>query len=371
MSDDIRLPASILLYHVAPFLEDRKTWNALVMVSKEVYSLSKDNECSSSSLGISAPWPHQVRLRITAGRAAWSIAFAVDFVACGTDERGQIQVWNKRDGRGRILFSDQPHHKRGRVHSIIVIHNLLITGSEDGAVVVWKDHDWSSAGNYFSVYKGGVTCMCAWFNNESGKVRIAAGCTDRKIRIFQLHEDIENRIEFQEDLAFPIIETTHRGPIHAICKLNQFLVSGGSDERLLVWDINPDHNNDIQLHKIPRQVHLPNLDPIRSFSVYNDCLLAAACGKTIILYDDSLTETKFLKGHHSNILSVSFSEDGDLIASACSDGTIRLWKASGEICLKEWEVHRSFLVCALAFQGRSLASVGTDGTIAFWSIPRL
>lgn len=357
---DVRLPASILLYHVAPFLEDRTTWNALVMVNKELYNLCKEENT------VKAPWP-QVRLRVTAGRA-WSVAFGGDFVACGT-ERGRIQIWNRRNGTTRVL---RDQHKR-RVHSTIVIHDMLITGSEDGSLLVWKQQDLSKA-YPFSVCKGGVTCMCAWSSDECRGIRIAIACTDRKIRIFQVHEILDEAIECWEDSKFPVIETLHRGPIHAICKTGEFLVSGGSDEQLLAWDLSSSSTDPEsptcslaapQHHRVP----LPNLGDIRGFAVHKETF-AVACGKTVLLYDNSLQQTKVLKGHYSNIRSVAFSHDGDLVASACSDGTIRLWNTSEEVYLDKWESHSSFLVCALAFQGSSMVSVGSDGTIAFWRIPR-
>lgn len=347
---DVHISASILLDHVAQYIGDRRTWNALVSVNKELYSLSKSARCGT---GTSAPWP-QVRLRLAAGRA-WSLAFGKGFIACGT-ERGLIEVWNSRDGKGRVLSAK---HRR-RVHSTIVLENLLITGSEDGTVLVWKTFNWELVAS-LNVCDTGMSCICAWTDSR-GEVRIAATCADRKIRILKIESGTFN---FTEDSVHPILETLHRGPVHAICKVGPYLVSGGSDEQLLAWDLHGNGDDNIP----SRIIQLLNLGDIRSFDVRNDAL-AVACGKKIVLYDKSLRKSKVLKGHYSNIRSVAFSPNGDLLASACSDGSIRLWKLSEEFCLEKWEGHSSFLVCALAFEGSNLVSVGSDGTIAIWSVPR-
>lgn len=352
MTTNVHLPLSILLDHVAKFIGDRLTWNALFSANKELYDLSRN------SISMSPPWPH-VRLRVADGRA-WSVAFGKDFIACGT-ERGRIQIWSTRDGKGLLL---RDHHKR-RVHSTIIHENLLITGSEDGSVLIWKTHEWAH-GKSLQVHKGSVSCICTWTDTPN-KIRIAAACGDRKIRVYSVST---YTLEFAQDPHLPILDILNRGPVHAICKVGDYLVTGGLDEQLLAWDLD-DHQqgSSSNTELTSRAVQLLNLGDIRSFDVKNDTL-AVACGKIIVLFNKGLRKTKVLKGHHSNIRSLAFSPDGELLASACSDGSIRLWKISNEFCIEKWEAHDGFIVCAIAFQGSKLVSVGSDGTIAIWGVPR-
>jgi len=62
-----------------------------------------------------------------------------------------------------------------------------------------------------------------------------------------------------------------------------------------------------------------------SFSPDGDTLASASGDGTVKLWDRSGRELQTLQGHSSGVSSVSFSPDGDTLASASEDGTIILW----------------------------------------------
>lgn len=71
--------------------------------------------------------------------------------------------------------------------------------------------------------------------------------------------------------------------------------------------------------------------------------------------------------HQGDVLDVAFSPDGQLIASASSDETIKIWKTDGTL-VATLKGHKG-TVNAVRFHpnGQLLASVGDDRTLKFWT----
>ena len=74
-----------------------------------------------------------------------------------------------------------------------------------------------------------------------------------------------------------------------------------------------------------------------------------------------------LTGHAGAVYSISWSPDGNLLASGSSDGTIRIWDATTNELVRAVETQQdSVWGVAWSPTGHQLASVGSNGTIIVW-----
>ena len=80
-------------------------------------------------------------------------------------------------------------------------------------------------------------------------------------------------------------------------------------------------------------------------------------------------ESNTLEGHKGAVNSVSFSRNGQTLASSGADGTVKLWDSHGKL-IKALKAHNDAIVYNISFSrdGQTLVSANADGTIQLWSL---
>ena len=97
-------------------------------------------------------------------------------------------------------------------------------------------------------------------------------------------------------------------------------------------------------------------------------LLASGGGRNVYLHDPGTgTLQRTLTGHTDNVMVVSFSPDGRMLASASGDRTIKLWNPQTGQLIRTLQGHTN-QIYAMAFSPTGqLASGGRDNTVRFWN----
>jgi WD40 repeat protein len=156
----------------------------------------------------------------------------------------------------------------------------------------------------------------------------------------------------------------------------KFLVTGGGDRFVRVWDIETGHVT-LTLPEHNLWIFATVFSPDGKSLATGDLVASPGAKEAdlgVVRIWDAKTGhlTSSLYGHSNGVMSLAYSPSGRYLASGSIDDTIILWELASRRPALAFKAHGGE-ISSVAFSpnGRHMASASWDGTVKLWDLPRL
>ena len=264
-----------------------------------------------------------------------------------------IRAWNVADGKE--LFALKGH--KASVNSLALAGDrLLVTGGEDGSILLW-DLSLQKQVGQLPGHEQPIHCVAV---SRDGKLLATGGGTWNKPLPGELR---------LWDLGKRAALATLAGHRHQVLGVDfapdgKTLAAVDRSGDVKVWDLATRRPTTFHLAKIPWSVQ---------FSPDGKWLAIGDMWGHLRLYDaGTLNEDSVVRGHRGTVFCLSYAPRANMLASAGYDGAVRLWNP---LALEDQApltvgTHKGIAwLVAFSPDGRTLASGGNDGLVNFWAIP--
>jgi WD40 repeat protein len=183
---------------------------------------------------------------------------------------------------------------------------------------------------------------------------------------FRMHDSYEPECEIQR---FDVTNESCLSPLTVGVRVKAMtmtrsgnrLITGSEDNRVRIWQY-PEHQ-ELAEWRHKNMIHRVVLSP-------DERVLAAAAGRSAALLDiQKNCEIVRFKTHPAPVNDIAYSADGGTLATACNDGTVRLWDVSTgkQRQAFDWNIGRTGAV-VFARDGLTIAAGGEHGRVVIWDV---
>lgn len=285
----------------------------------------------------------------------------------------------------------------------------VLVSASDGTISIWRSEDGQRLRTV--LYSGGLTAfdlssdarLVAIVTDQDGDLAVWDTTSDNTQVVLEGHQRAGQAIAFSPDNKLISIAAEYgavkiwkapwvdasRGPEHVLkgqaqrvlslsfSPQQRYLASSSTDGSVRVWEYAQSHfQNDEEIEKATarerRNKAQPHDDDVLSITVsHNGKLVATASSDWRICLWESSTGIllRTLTGHENTVCSVQFSPDDQSLVSASFDRTCRVWSTTTESKPRILRGHRDWVRhAAFSHDSRFVASGSDDETVRVWDM---
>ena len=334
----------------------------------------------------------------------YGVAFSRDgqWIASASADQ-TIKLWKSSDGTLQSTLDDHRNSVQGIAFS--ADSQLLVSANYDKTINLWKIDGRKTDGTLLKTFKGhsdGVMGVAFSPDHQT----IASASLDGTVRLWRpvnpLLTDLKGHSDAVWDVAFSqdnqliasasadqtiklwkrdgILQSTLKGHTDIVYGVafspnSQIIASASRDNTIRLWtkdSVFPstldDHNH--WVNHITLKDHSGDVNRI-AFSPDGQSIASASADQTVKLWSPSGILQSTLprrtdSGHTDIVYGVAFSPDSQVIASASNDKTIKLWKRDGSLLRTLLGHHAAVNAVTFSPDGQFLASASSDKMVKLW-----
>jgi WD40 repeat protein/serine/threonine protein kinase len=272
--------------------------------------------------------------------AAFALRDGTRLLTAGSS--GAVTLWDENGQQFQSLSG--PAHRIQRV-SASADGAWVAAGDASGAVWLWEVA--SGRGHLLGSHLGGVLALAF---TPDGR-RLASTCLKGEVRLWDIASGAGHLV-YQHALSAVTVGFSPDG---------KYLASGSADHTVWLYALASSQGERLEMGEV-------GVTEV-TFSPDSQTLFVSNLGGNSLVKRWSVEGRRFLaplRGHSGFVTQLSFSPEGQRLATASADGTVRLWDLkSGES--RALKGHEGPVVqVAFTRDGQHVLSAGLDGTVRAW-----